>query len=215
MSAQCCGGNDHQEQSREQDGTYRRVLWFAFAANAAMFVLEIAAGVAARSVSLQADAIDFLADAANYLVSLAVLGMALRWRARAALAKGATMGLFGLWVLGSTVWHVARGTVPAADIMGIVGLVALATNVGVAVLLFRYRKGDANRMSVWICSRNDAIGNLAVLLAAAGVFGTGTGWPDVVVAAIMATLGVSGAYRVIGQARGELRAPREAHATAA
>jgi Co/Zn/Cd efflux system component len=175
MSAHCCSHDHHEPPGPVIDDVYRRVLWVALAVNAGMFVVEIAAGLAAGSVSLQADAIDFLGDAGNYVVSLAVLGLALRWRARAALLKGATMGLFGLWVIGNAAFQAVRGTLPGAEVMGAVGLLALAANVGVAVMLFRHRGGDANRRSVWLCSRNDAIANIAVLLAALGVFGTGTG----------------------------------------
>ena len=202
MSAACC--NDHPE-APPRDARYRRVLWVALAVNAAMFATELVAGLAAGSAALQADALDFLADAANYVISLSVLGLALVWRARAALVKGVTMGLLGLWVAGSTVWHALVATVPEAHVMGIVGLLALLSNAGVAWLLYRYREGDANMRSVWICSRNDALGNVAVLLAALGVFGTGTGWPDVIVAGIMAGLAVWGAAQVVRQALGELR----------
>ncbi len=185
--------------------TYRRVLWVVLGINAAMFLVEISAGLAARSVSLQADALDFLGDAFNYGISLLVLGLSLRWRARAALFKGAFMGLFGLWVIGATVYNTVFATLPGALVMGSVGLAALAANMGSAALLFRYRDGDANMRSVWICSRNDAIGNVAVLGAALGVFGTGRAWPDLVVAAIMASLAIWGSIEVFGQARGELR----------
>jgi len=149
-----------------------------------MFFVEIAAGLAAGSASLQADALDFLGDSANYAISLLVVGMALRYRAMAALANGGTMGIFGLWVIGTLVWHALQGTLPNAFTMGAVGFAALAANAGAFALLWAFREGDANMRSAWICTRNDVLGNLAVLLAAAGVFGTGTGWPDVIVAAI-------------------------------
>ena len=170
-----------------------------------MFLAEIVVGVAAGSASLQADALDFLGDAANYAISLTVAGMVLAWRARAALLKGASLMLLGLWVLGSAASHAYAGTLPQAEVMSVVGLLALLSNAGVALMLYRFRSGDANMRSVWICSRNDAIGNLAVLLAAAGVFGTGTGWPDVIVAAIMAALGIAGGWQIMRQATSELR----------
>ena len=204
--AGCC--NDHHCSSgadRLDTPAWRLALWIALAVNAGMFLAEIAAGVAAGSSALQADALDFLGDAANYAISLGVAGMALVWRSRAALVKGATLGLLGLWVLASTAWHAYAGILPRAEVMGVVGALALLTNGGVALMLYRFRGGDANMRSVWICSRNDAIGNLAVLLAAAGVFGTGTGWPDIVVAAIMAALGISGGWQIVRQAAGELR----------
>jgi Co/Zn/Cd efflux system component len=172
-----------------------------------MFLVEIGAGLAAGSASLQADALDFLGDAANYAISLLVVGMALRYRATAALAKGATMGLFGLWVIATVAWHSVHGTLPSAYTMGAVGFAALAANAASFGLLWAYRGGDANMRSAWICTRNDVLGNLAVLLAALGVFGTGTGWPDVIVAAIMAALALQGATLVVRQSLRELRQP--------
>ena len=191
--------------SNTRDPRYRRVLWAALLINAGMFGTELLAGLAAGSVSLQADALDFLSDAANYGISLSVVGLPLFWRARAALVKGASMGLFGSWVAANTVYHAASGTLPQAEVMGVIGFLALAANGCVALMLYRYRAGDANMRSVWICSRNDALGNIAVLLAALGVFGMGTGWPDLAVASIMATLALWGAVQIIVQARGELR----------
>ncbi|MFN3076276.1 MAG: cation transporter [Alphaproteobacteria bacterium] len=177
----------------------------ALAINAGMFLVEGVAGIAARSSALQADALDFLGDAANYAISLFVLGKALRHRATASLLKGGTMGLFGLWVVGSTVRHFLDGTVPEAPVMGTIGVVALIANGTVAFLLYTFRSGDSNLRSAWICSRNDAIGNLAVLGAASGVFATGSGWPDYAVAAIIATLALSGAFQVLRHALAELR----------
>jgi Co/Zn/Cd efflux system component len=189
---------------------WRRALWIAFAINAGFFVAEIAAGAAAGSAALQADALDFFGDAANYAISLSVAAMALRWRARAAVAKGGTMLAFAAWVLASTAWHAFYGTLPRADVMGVVGIAALIANGGVAMMLYRFRTGDANMRSVWICSRNDAVGNASVLLAAMGVFGTGTGWPDVIVAAIMGGLGLWGGWQIVNQAWRELRSERAA-----
>ena len=203
MAGGCCGGSQDNTE-KLKDATWRRVLWIALVINAVMFGVEIVAGVTAGSASLKADALDFLGDAANYAISLGVAGMALAWRARAAIAKGVSILLFGVWVLGNTVWMAAQGVVPAAETMGIVGVIALVANLACAAMLWRHREGDANRRSVWICSRNDAIGNIAVVAAALGVFGTGTGWPDIAVAAIMAGLALSGGWQIIRQARGEL-----------
>lgn len=203
MAGGCCG-EPQDDTDRLRDRGWRRVLWIALVINAGMFGVEFVAGVNAASVSLKADALDFLGDAANYAISLGVAGMALGWRARAALVKGTSILLFGLWVSGSTVWMTAKGIVPAAETMGIVGVMALIANLACAAMLWRHREGDANRRSVWICSRNDAIGNIAVVAAALGVFGTGTGWPDIVVAAVMAALALSGGWQIIRQARGEL-----------
>lgn len=184
---------------------YRRALWIALVVNAFMFLLEIGAGVSAHSVSLLADAVDFFGDAGNYALSLMVLAMGTAARAKAAVFKAATMVLFGALVLGRAAWAAVTGEPPEPLTMGIVGTLALMANLGVAVLLYAYREGDANMRSVWLCTRNDAIGNLAVLLAALGVFGTGTRWPDLLVAAIMAGLALAAGLSVVRQARGELR----------
>jgi Co/Zn/Cd efflux system component len=211
MSADCCDHRDLADPHRG-NAAYRRVLWAVLAINAVMFVVEIGAGLATGSAALQADALDFFGDAANYGISLFVVGMALRYRAMAALAKGGTMGLFGLWVMGTALWHAAHGTLPSAFTMGAVGFAALAANAASFGLLWAYRGGDANMRSAWICTRNDVLGNLAVLLAAAGVFGTGTGWPDVIVAAIMSSLALQGALIVVRQSLSELRRPLAASA---
>jgi Co/Zn/Cd efflux system component len=200
----CC---DHCQTSDPERGnpSYRRALWIVLAINAGMFLVEIGAGLAAGSASLQADALDFLGDAANYGISLLVVGMALRYRAMAAFAKGVSMGAFGLWVIATVVWHAVQGTLPSAVMMGAVGFAALTANAVSFVILWFYRTGDANMRSAWICTRNDVLGNLAVLLAALGVFGTGTGWPDILVAATMAALALQGASTVLRQALGEMR----------
>ena len=200
----CC---DHCQTSDPERGnpSYRRALWIVLAINAGMFLVEIGAGLAAGSASLQADALDFLGDAANYGISLLVVGMALRYRAMAAFAKGVSMGAFGLWVIATVVWHAVQGTLPSAVMMGAVGFAALTANAISFGILWFHRMGDANMRSAWICTRNDVLGNLAVLLAALGVFGTGTGWPDLVVAATMATLALQGASTVLRQSLGELR----------
>jgi Co/Zn/Cd efflux system component len=199
----------------DTSSNYRRVLWAALIINAVMFAVEGIAGMAAGSVSLQADALDFFGDAANYALSLSVLSMALVWRARAALVKGLSMGLFGVWVLGAAAYNVMTGATPIAITMGAIGFLALIANVGVAVMLYRFRQGDANMRSVWLCSRNDAIGNAAVMVAALGVFGTGTLWPDIVVAAVMAGLALSASVETVRAAMQELKtgvaAPRDAH----
>jgi Co/Zn/Cd efflux system component len=202
MSASCC---HHQDHPPARDDGFRRILWIALAVNAGMFLVEGASGLLGDSVSLQADALDFLGDAANYGLGLAVLGLTLTHRATAALIKGVSMELFGLWVIGAAVYNMVSHTVPSPAVMGFVGFLALAANLGVAVLLYRHREGDSNRRSVWLCTRNDAIGNLAVMLAASGVFASGTAWPDLAVAVVMAALALSASYRVILQAVGEIR----------
>ena len=191
------------------DPRWRRALWIALVVNALMFAVELYAGAAADSHALKADALDFFGDAANYAISLFVAGMALAWRARAALLKGATLLLLGLYVLASAAWAAILGSSPEPQTMGLIGALALVANLAVALMLFRFRSGDANMRSVWICSRNDAIGNVAVVAAAAGVFGTGTAYPDLIVASILAALGLSGGWQITRQARGELRQERQ------
>jgi Co/Zn/Cd efflux system component len=203
--ADCCCAPPPLNIGPKRDSIYRRVLWAVLAINAAMFLVEIGAGVAAGSASLQADALDFFGDGANYAISLFVVGMALRYRATAAMVKGLTMGAFGLWIVGTVIWHSLHGTLPSAVTMGAVGVAALAANGASFALLWTHRQGDSNMRSAWICTRNDVLGNLAVLLAALGVFGTGTGWPDIIVAAIMATLALQGSVTVALHALAELR----------
>jgi Co/Zn/Cd efflux system component len=207
MSASCCH-ECHEDDPQRGNAAYRRTLWVVLVINAVMFAVEIGAGLAVGSASLQADALDFLGDAGNYTISLLVVGMTLRYRAMAALAKGSTMAIFGLWVLAITGWHAWHGTLPHAFTMGAVGFTALAANAASFALLWSHRSGDANMRSAWICTRNDVFGNLAVLLAALGVFGSGTGWPDLLVAAIIASLALQGAFIVIQHARVELQGAR-------
>ena len=199
MSAHCCPAPDPAVDPR-----YRRILWIALAVNAVMFLVEIAAGLQAQSVALLADAVDFFGDAANYGVSLAVLAMLPAWRSRAALVKGLTMAAYGVFVLGKAAWNATAGILPEPVTMGTVGFVALLANVSVAMMLYKYRGGDANMRSVWLCSRNDAIGNVAVMIAALGVFGMGNGGPDIIVAAIMGVLALVAATSVIRLAVREL-----------
>ena len=194
MGAHCC--NHHHDDSDINSPRWRRALWIALVLNAGMFLIEIIAGIAAGSSALEADALDFFADTATYAVSLFVAGMSLSWRNRVALYKGISMTLLGMWILSGTIWHLLLGIVPQSHVMGVVGALAMMTNVGVAVILYKFREGDANMHSVWICTRNDAIGNVAVLLAALGVFGTGTGYPDYIVAMIMATLSIIAGLQV-------------------
>lgn len=211
MSAHCCDHDTPATHTLQNPASYRRVLWIALLVNALMFIIEVASGVRAGSLALLADAVDFAGDALNYAVSLAVLASALAWRARAAQLKAWSMIGFGLFVLVRALWSVWHGATPEAMTMGLVALLALAANVGVAILLYAFREGDANMRSVWLCTRNDAIGNVAVFVAALGVFGTGTAWPDLLVASLMAGLALHGGWQVLRQARGELGSA-DAHA---
>ena len=198
----CCGDDVKFDGATKQ---FRRALWAVIAINGAMFVIEMAAGAFAGSRALQADALDFLGDTATYALSLSVLGMAMRVRAGAALVKGGALGLMGLWVLGATAYQVLVLGVPRAEIMGAIGFLALAANLTSVLLLMRFRDGDANVRSVWLCSRNDAIGNIAVMVAAAGVWLTGTAWPDLLVAAAMATIFLYSAVQILRHAISDWR----------
>jgi Co/Zn/Cd efflux system component len=202
MSAGCCNHNGNFEGL---SADYKRRLWAVIAINATMFIVEMAAGQLAGSQALQADALDFFGDAVTYGISLAVIGASLRVRATAALAKGLSLFLMGLWVLGSTIYTIFVLGVPQAQIMGAVGFLALAANLASVMLLVRYKDGDANVRSVWLCSRNDAIGNVAVMGAALAVWGTASGWPDVLVAAAMAGLFLTSAFQIVRQAMREWR----------
>lgn len=205
MGASCCGT---EAKFEGMSADYRRRLWLVIAINAAMFLVEMAAGALAGSQALQADALDFLGDAVTYGITLAVIGASLQTRAWAAMAKGVSLTAMGLWVFGATAYHVLILDVPRAEIMGTVGFLALAANLTSVWILFRYKEGDANVRSVWVCSRNDAIGNVAVMIAALGVWGTATKWPDLVVAAIMAGLFLTSSFQILRQALGELRERR-------
>jgi Co/Zn/Cd efflux system component len=214
MSASCCAPQHNHDQGSPTDGNFRRVLWIALLVNAAMFVVELATAQTASSASLLADSVDFLGDAINYALSLFVLSLSLVTRSRVAWLKGLSMLGFGLWVIGQAAWHAWSGVVPEATTMSVVGALALAANLGVAALLFSHREGDSNRRSVWLCTRNDAIGNVAVLAAAAGVFGTGTGWPDIAVAGVMAALALHSGWQVVRLAALEMRGGATMHAPA-
>lgn len=201
--AGCC---DHTAKFEGVSDDYKRRLWIVIALNAVMFFVEMTAGHVAKSQALQADALDFAGDALTYGISLAVIGASINVRTNAALFKAVSLLLMGLWVVGSTVYRVFYIGVPTADIMGAIGVLALLTNLASVALLVRYKDGDANVRSVWLCSRNDAIGNVAVILAAFGVWGTASGWPDLIVASIMGGLFLSSALQITRQALAERHA---------
>lgn len=199
-SCGCCGAPPRFDGL---DPRYKRILWTVIALNAAMFVVEITAGALSHSQALKADALDFLADTVTYGLSLAVIGASLRTRALAALGKGASLVLMSLWVLGTTLYRIFVLALPQAEIMGSIALLALAANAASVLLLMRYREGDANIRSVWLCSRNDAIGNVIVMLAALGVWGSHSAWPDLAVAAIMAGVFLTSSVQILWQAWAE------------
>ncbi|MDF8335461.1 cation transporter [Novosphingobium cyanobacteriorum] len=204
MSDTCCQ-SACGSATAQNDRRWRRALWIALALNAGMFVVEMIAGSAAESRALQADALDFLGDAANYAISLLVAGILLVCRARTALLKGLALLGIGGWVMATAIMAAVGGASPQPVTMGVVGFLALVVNAGVALMLYRFRTGDANMRSVWICSRNDAVGNIAVMAAAWGVFGTGSAWPDLMVAAILAGLGISGGVQIVRHAMQDLK----------
>lgn len=199
----CCGDHDFDGM----DPRYKRVLWAVIAINAVMFVVEMAAGHLAGSQALQADALDFLGDTLTYGLSLAVIGMSLRTRATAALLKGVSLLLMGVWVFGATVYQVLILGVPKAEVMGAIGFLAMLANLTSVALLMRYKDGDANVRSVWLCSRNDAIGNVAVMIAAIAVWSMNSGWPDILVAGFMAGMFLQSATAILLQAKRERSSP--------
>ena len=209
MGADCCSRSATFEGL---SADYKRRLWLVIAINAAMFLVEMGAGALAGSQALQADALDFLGDAATYGISLAVIGASIQVRARAAIVKGLSLSAMALWVLGSTAYHVLILGIPRAEIMGAIGILALVANVASVLILMRYKDGDANVRSVWLCSRNDAIGNVAVMIAALAVWGTASKWPDLLVAAIMAGLFLASSIQILRQSFREMRARRVAPA---
>ena len=205
MSADCCS---HGVTFEGLSTDYKRRLWIVIAINASMFLVEMAAGALAGSQALQADALDFLGDATTYAISLAVIGTSIQIRARAAILKATSLTAMALWVLGSTAYHVVVLGIPRAEVMGVIGVLALAANAASVLILMRYKDGDANVRSVWLCSRNDAIGNVAVMVAALAVWGTATKWPDLLVAAIMAGLFLNSSIQILQQSFREMREAR-------
>ncbi|RKG37796.1 cation transporter [Acinetobacter rongchengensis] len=190
----------HEPAPQKPNSKFRTALWIALFINLTMFFVELIGGAYAHSSALWADSLDFFGDAVNYGISLAVLGASLYWRATVALMKGLSMALFGLVVIAKTAYAYVQGIPPEAMTMGVIGVLALIANVIAAVVLYAFRDGDSNMQSVWLCSRNDAIGNVAVIFAAVGVFGTGSLLPDLMVALVISILGLTGGYQVIKKA---------------
>lgn len=202
--AGCCD-QDHIDQNALKVTSFRRALWVVLLINGVMFFAEFSSAFFAGSVALQADALDFLGDTVTYAITLMALGFSVRIRSSVALFKGLSLGLLGVWVYGQTLYYLLSGQIPSYQIMGVMGVIAFCANLFSAALLYRYRTGDSNMQSVWLCSRNDAVGNLAIIIAASGVFATGSGWPDFTVATIMATLSVTASYKIIRLAVREMK----------
>ena len=211
MSAAC-----HHHHAPDPDNGVtpgqRRALWAALLINAAMFVTEITGGALVGSVGLQADAVDFFGDAVNYGLSIMVLGMASVWGTRVAFVKGVAMIGFGIWVAANIVHHLIAGTVPSAPVMGAIAFIAMLANIACALILFRFRGKDANMASVWICTRNDALSNVAVMIAASGVWISASGVPDLIVGGLIGGLAIFGGLqvlRLVGIERRQIRKDTE------
>ena len=211
-----CACEDNQIEPANFDGrspVFKRALIAVIAINATMFLVEMSAGYLGSSQALKADALDFAGDTATYALSLAVIGAALRTRATAALIKGASLGLMALFALTTTVASAFGDASPAVPVMSGIGLLALAANAASVFILIRWRDGDSNVRSVWLCSRNDAIGNVAVIAAGGAVWLTGSFWPDLFVAALLASLFMKSSVSITSQALREINAAtnRPAH----
>ena len=194
-----CNHKTDHDTFQGMSADYKRRLWLVIFINAGMFAVEITGGHLAQSKALFADSLDFLADSLTYGLSLYVIGMGIRARTRAALFKGFSLLAMGLWVFGSTAYAFFTNTLPDAQWMGEIGLLALLANVASVLILATYKDGDANVRSVWLCSRNDAIGNVAVIIAAVAVWLTASRWPDLIVAALMAGLFLTSAWQILRQ----------------
>ncbi|MDO4431627.1 MAG: cation diffusion facilitator family transporter [Lonepinella koalarum] len=197
----CCSSNQPIHQSPK----YKKALWIVLILNLSMFFVEIVMGVKSGSTSLLSDSLDFLGDSANYLISLIVLPMALSYRAKASMVKGITMGVFGLFILITTIYRAFYGEIPSYSEMSIVGFLALLVNVSAVLILLKFRDGDSNVRSVWVCSRNDAIGNVAVILAGIAVYFFGSKYPDLIVAFVLAFLALQASQEIIKRAWAELK----------
>ena len=205
MGKSCCEAKSAElAKLREKQGT---VLKWVLAINAVMFVVEFGFGLLSRSSALMTDSLDMFGDAAVYGFSLFALNRGAIWRARAGLSKGVIMAIFGIVVLGQTIYRFLIASVPVAETMGAIGALALAANATCLFLLYRHRADDINMRSTWLCSRNDIVSNFGVIIAAVLVGLLNSGWPDLVVGVAIAGLFLKSAYEVVGEAKDELRSP--------
>ena len=196
----CCAS-----QASHHSAKYRKALWIVLVLNLTMFFVEVVMAVKSGSTSLLSDSLDFLGDSANYMISLIVLPMALSYRAKASMVKGLTMGGFGLFILITTIYRAFYGEIPGHDQMSVVGALALVVNVTALAVLLNFRDGDSNMRSVWVCSRNDAIGNVAVILAGMAVYFFQSKYPDLIVAFVLAFLALQASQEIIKRAWAELK----------
>lgn len=197
-----CGHHHHFDGvSRE----YKRALMAVIFINAVMFLVEMPMGFFGQSQALKADALDFLSDTFTYSLSLFVIGRSVKLRSWAALIKGISLAILGVWVLGSTFWAIIVLETPVISVMGGVAFMALMANLTSVVILSRFKDGDANVRSVWLCSRNDALSNVAVIGAAFAVWLTNTAWPDLIAATFIAFVFVTGSFQIIKQSLSEMQ----------
>jgi cation diffusion facilitator family transporter len=196
-----CGSDTNRA---EHDPAYRRALWLVILLNLGFGLVELFGGFIADSQALKADSLDFLGDGSISFVGLLALAWGARARALAALTQGLFLGALGVGVIGFAVWRSLNASVPEGELMGGIGVVALVVNVSAALILARFREGDANVRAIWLFSRNDAIANIAVIIAALLVIWTGRACPDLVVAGIIALLFMHSAIEIVRHARAEL-----------
>lgn len=195
----------HGDEKRAQhDPAYRTALTIVVVLNLAFGLCELVGGFIADSQALKADSLDFLGDGSISLLGLIALAWSARARARVALTQGLFLGALGIGVIAFAIWRALHATVPEAELMGGIGVVALAVNITAALVLARFREGDANLQAIWLFSRNDAIANIVVIVAAGLVAWTGSAWPDLVVAGVIALLFLHSAYEIVRSARSEL-----------
>lgn len=199
---------DAAGRSARASAAYRRALWVVVLLNAGYGVIEMIGGVLSDSQALKADALDFLGDGLITLLGLVAIGWSVAWRARAALVQGLFLGALGLGVIATTAYRVISRVQPDAELMGGFGGVALVVNVAAAMVLIPHRTGDVNVRAIWLFSRNDAIGNLAVVIAAGLVGWTGSAWPDLVAAFAIAALFLHSSWAIVRDAGGDLRTTR-------
>lgn len=204
FSSSCgCAGDTGRA---ERDAAYRRALWLVILLNLGFGLIEVVAGFFANSQALKADALDFIGDGTISLFGLVALRWTARGRSRIALAQGLFLGALGFGVIGFAIWRLVNAVPPDADLMGGIGVVALLVNVTAALILAKFREGDANVRAIWLFSRNDAVANIAVIVAAGLVGWTGRVWPDIAVASVIALLFLHSAWKITRDAMAEMGA---------
>lgn len=197
----CCSNEDEIQLMKQSHG---RVLWIVLAINASMFLVELVVGVLSQSTALMADSLDMLGDALVYSFSLFVLGKGIKWEAKASVLKGVIMLSFGIGVLAEAVYKILNPVVPEAGSMGITGAAALVMNSICFYLLWKHRGDNLNMQSTWVCSRNDLIGNVGVIIASGLTAVTASKWPDIAIGLSIAAMFVNSAIQVLREAKSAL-----------